>query len=126
MSVPNGGGSPLRHEEECGGSIVFDFMYETGGNDIWTLVSVASYWLQVVTQPPRLPEDTVCLVPRRCFYSIGRGHFPFRLAIPLSGQLLWGSYGTPHNGFLGRAQVLPTVEAIRDLCPQRLQMVELV
>ena len=45
MSVPNGGGSPLRREEECGGSIVLDFMYETGGNDVWTPVLVASYWL---------------------------------------------------------------------------------
>ena len=55
MSVSNGGGSPLRREEECGGSIVFDLMNETGGNEIWTLVLVASYWLKVVTRPPRLP-----------------------------------------------------------------------
>ena len=41
----NGGGSPLRHEEEHGGSIVLDFMYEIGGNDVWTLVSMDSYWL---------------------------------------------------------------------------------
>ena len=45
LSVPNGGGSPLRCEEEHGGSIVLDFMYETGGNDVWTPVSMASYWL---------------------------------------------------------------------------------
>ena len=120
MSVLNGGGSPLRHEEERGGSIVFDFMYETGGNEIWTPVLVASYWLQVVTRPPRLLEDSAWLVPHKCFYSIRRSHCLFRLAIPLSGQLLWGSCGTPHYEFLGRAQVLPIVEAITDLCPQRL------
>ena len=62
------------------------------------------------------------LFPHRCFYSIGRGSFPLHLEIPLSGQLLWGSCGTPHNEFLGRAQVLPIVEAVRDLCPQRLQI----
>ena len=100
---------------------MLDFMCQTGGNEIWTLVSMASYWLQVVTQPPRLLEDSACLVPHRCFYSIERGRCPFCLAIPLSGQLLWGSCGTPHNEFLGRAQVLPTIEAVRDLCPQRLQ-----
>ena len=32
-------------EEDHGGSIVFDFMYETGGNEIWTPFSVASYWM---------------------------------------------------------------------------------
>ena len=41
--VPNGGGSPLRHEEDRGGSIVFSCVYETGGYEIWTLVSMASY-----------------------------------------------------------------------------------
>ena len=35
---PTYGGSPLRHEEECGGSIVLDF-YQIGGNDIWTPVT---------------------------------------------------------------------------------------
>ena len=121
MSVLNGGGSPLRHEEESGGSIVLDFMYETGGNDVWTLVSVAYYWLKVVTRPPRFPEDSAWLVPHRCLYSIGRGCFPFCSVIPLSGQLLWGSCGIPHNEFLGKSQVLPIVELVRDLCPQRLQ-----
>ena len=101
MSVPNGGGSPLRREEDYGGSIVLDLCPKIGGNDVWTLVSVASYWLKVVTRPPRLPEDSACLVPHRCFYSIERGRCSFRLAIPLSGQLLWGSCGTPHNEFLG-------------------------
>ena len=95
-------------------------MYETGGNDVWTLVLVASYWLQVVNRPPRLLEDSAWLVPHRCFYSIGRGRCPFHLAIPLGGQLLWRSHGTHQNEFLGRAQVLPMVEAVRDLCPQRL------
>ena len=99
---------------------MLDFMCETSGNEIWTLVLVASYWLQVVTRPPRLPEDSTWLVPHRCFYSIGRGHFPFRLAIRLSDQLLWHSCGTPHNEFLGKDQVLPIVEAVRDLCPQRM------
>ena len=121
MSVPNGGGSPLRREEERGGSIMFDFMYEAGGYYIWTLVLVVSYWLKVVSWPPRLPEESVWLVPHRCFYLIGRGRCPFHLEIPLSGQLLWASYGTPHNEFMGKAQVLPIVEAVKDLCPQRLQ-----
>ena len=76
----------------------------------------------MVTRPPRIPEDSACIFPHEHFYSIGGDHFLFRLAIPFSGQLLWGSRGTPHNEFLGRAQVLPTVEAVRDLCPQRLQI----
>ena len=42
-SVPNGGGLPLRHEEEHGGSIVFDFMCETSGNEICTPISMDSY-----------------------------------------------------------------------------------
>ena len=42
MSVPNSGGSPLRREEERGGSIVLD-VYQTNGNDFWTPVLVASY-----------------------------------------------------------------------------------
>ena len=62
-SVPNGGGSPLRREEDHGGSIVFAFVYETGGYEIWTPVSMDSYWLKVVSQPPRLPEDSAWLVP---------------------------------------------------------------
>ena len=86
MSVPNSGVLPLKRQEERKGSIVLDFMFETGGNDVWTLVSVVSYWLQVVTWPPRLLEDSTWLVPHRCFYSIGRGHCPFRLAIPLSSS----------------------------------------
>ena len=40
----NGGGSPLRREEEHGGSIVID-VYQTDGNDVWTPVAMASYWL---------------------------------------------------------------------------------
>ena len=76
---------PLRREEERGGSIVLD-VYQTDGNDVWTPVSIASYWLKVVSRTPRLPEDSTWLVPHRCFYSIGRGHFPFRLAIPLSAR----------------------------------------
>ena len=55
------------------------------------------------------------------FYSIGGGRCLFLLAIPLIGQLLWGSHGTPHNEFMGRAQVLPMVKAVKELCPQRLQ-----
>ena len=38
------GGSPLRREEERGGSIVLD-VYQTSGNDVWTPVSMDSYWL---------------------------------------------------------------------------------
>ena len=63
MSVPKGGGSPLRHEEDHGGSIVFAFMYENGGYEIWTPISMASYWLKVVSRPPSLPEDSTWLVP---------------------------------------------------------------
>ena len=63
---------------------MFTFVYETGGYEIWTLVSMASYWLKVVSRPPRLPEDSAWLVPHGCFYSIRRGRFPFCLAIPLS------------------------------------------
>ena len=121
MSVLNGGGSPLRHEEDRGGSIVLDLCLKLGGNDVWTLVSVASYWMKVVFWPPRLPKYSTWIFPHRCFYSIERGRCSFRLAIPLSSQLLSGSYGTPHNEFLGKSQVLPTVEAVRDLCPQILQ-----
>ena len=80
---------------------MFAFVYETGGYETWTLVSMASYWLKVVSQPPRLLEDSAWLVPHGCFYSIERGCFPFCLEIPLNGQLLWGSCGTPHIEFLG-------------------------
>ena len=54
---PNCGGSPLKREEEHGGSIVFDLYVKMvkHGDDFWTPVLMASYWLQVVTQPPRLP-----------------------------------------------------------------------
>ena len=41
---------------------MFSCVNETGGYEIWTLVSVASYWLKVVSQPRRLPEDSACLV----------------------------------------------------------------
>ena len=99
---------------------MFALVYEIGGNDICTPVSMASYWLKVVSQPLRLPEDNAWLVPHGCFYSIERGCCPFRLEIPLSGQLLWSYYGTPHDEFLGKSQVLPIVKVARDLCPQRL------
>ena len=77
----------------------------------------------MVTQPPRLPEDSAWIFPHGHFYSIGGGRFPSCLEIPLSNQLLWGSRGTPHNEFLGIALVLPMVEVVRDLCPQRLHIV---
>ena len=79
----------------------------------------------MVARPPRLPEDSAWIFPHGRFYSIDGGRFLFRLAIPLSGQLLWGSCGTPHNEFLGIAQVLPMVMVVRDLCPQRLHIFEL-
>ena len=100
---------------------MFDFVCEIAGYEIWTPVLVASYWLKVVSRPPRLPEDSAWLVPHRCFYSIERGGFLFRLEIPFCGQLIWGSCGTPHNEFMGKSQVLPIVEAVRDLRPERLQ-----
>ena len=67
---PNYGGSPLRCEEEHGGSIVFDLYVKMVkyGNDFWNLVLMASYWLQVVTRPPRLPKDNAWIFPHRCFY----------------------------------------------------------
>ena len=63
---------------------MFAFVYETGGYEIWTPVSMDSYWLKVVSWPPRLLEDIAWLVPHSWFYSIGRGRCPFLLAIPLS------------------------------------------
>ena len=33
------------------------------GDDFWTPVLIASYWLQVVTQPPRLLGDSAWLFP---------------------------------------------------------------
>ena len=88
---------------------MFACVYETGGYEIWTPISIASCWLKVISRPARFPEDNAWLAPHGSFYLIGRGRFPFRLEIPLSGQLLWGSYGNPHNEFLGKSQVLPTV-----------------
>ena len=38
-------------------------VYQTNGNDVWTPVSMDSYWLQVVTWTPRLPEDSAWLFP---------------------------------------------------------------
>ena len=76
----------------------------------------------MVTQPPSQLEDNAWIFPHGCFYSIGGGRCPFCLEIPLNGQLLWGSRGSPHNEFLGRAQALPMAEAITELCRQRLQM----
>ena len=122
MSVPNGGGSPLRREEEHGGSIVFLCM-----KLVRMMFGPQFQWLPIGCRWSLGHQDcqkiALGFFPHRCLYSIGRGPFPFRLAIPLSGQLRWGFYGTPHNEFLGRAQVVPTFEEVRDLCPQRLQIV---
>ena len=84
---PNCGGSPLRHEEERGGSIMSNLYVKMVkyGDDFWTLVLMDSHWLQVVSRPPRLPEDNAWIFPHECFYSIGGGRCPFHLAIPLSG-----------------------------------------
>ena len=48
---PNCGGSPLRREEEHGGSIVSDLYVKMVkyGDDFWTPFLMASYWIQVVT-----------------------------------------------------------------------------
>ena len=54
---------------------MFALVYETSGYEIWTPVSMASYWLKVVSRPPRLLEDRSWLVPHSCFYSIERGLF---------------------------------------------------
>ena len=40
-----------------------NFECQNGGDDYWTSVSMASYWLQVVTRPPRLPEDNAWFFP---------------------------------------------------------------
>ena len=59
------GGLPLRREEERGGSIMYDLYVKMVkyGDDFWTLVLMASYWIQVVTRPPRLPEDNAWISP---------------------------------------------------------------
>ena len=93
-------------------------MYETSGIDFLDprfngfLLVVGGHSATKTTIRKRLDFSS------QAFYSIGGGRFPFRLAIPLSGQLLWGSRGTPHNEF-------PTVKEVKDLCPQRLQIFEL-
>ena len=40
---------------------MFSLVYETGGYEIWNPVSMASYWMKVVSRPPRLPEDSAGL-----------------------------------------------------------------
>ena len=72
----------------------------------------------MVARAPRLLEDNAWIFPHSIYWLISRDHCPFHLAIPLIGQLLWGSRGTPHNVFQGIAQALPTVKVIRELCPQ--------
>ena len=64
---PNCGGSPLRREEEHGGSIVSNLFVKMVkyGDDFWTPVLMDSYWLQVVTWPPRLLEDNTWIFPHR-------------------------------------------------------------
>ena len=75
---------------------------------------------QAVTQPPRLQRDnTLAFSSQECIQSIGRGRFPFCLAIPLVRLLLWGSGGTPHNEFQGKAQVLPTVAVVETYVPNQ-------
>ena len=74
-------------------------MYQIGENDFLNpsfngfLLVVGGHSATKTTGRQRLDFSS------RAFYSIGGGHCPFRLAIPLSGQLLWGSRGTPHNEF---------------------------
>ena len=95
-------------------------MYQTGGNYFLDpgsnglLLAIGGHSATKTARRQRLAFSS------RAFYSIGGCRCPFRLAIPLSGQLLWGSCGTPHNEFLGRAQVLPMVKEVKDLSPQRL------
>ena len=64
---PYCGGSPLRCEEEHERSIMSDLYVKMVkyGDDFWTPVLMDSYWLQVVTRPPRLPEDSAWLFPHR-------------------------------------------------------------
>ena len=101
-------------------------MYQTGGNDFLDL-GFNGFLLAVGGHSATKTARRQCLdFSSRVFYSIGGGRCSFHLAISLSGQLLWGSHGIPHNEFLGRAQVLPMVKAVRDLCPQILHMFNLV
>ena len=62
---PNYGGSPLKREEEHGQSIMSHLYVKMVkyGDDIWTPILMASYWLQVVTRPPILPRDNAWLFP---------------------------------------------------------------
>ena len=104
---------------------MLDLCIKLVGMIFWTLVSNGFLWAvggNSATKTAR--RQRLAFSSWEC-YLIGGGHCPFRLEIPLGGQLLWGSHGTPHNEFLGKAQVLPMVKEVRDLCPQRLQLFEL-
>ena len=67
----------------------------------WTSVLVASYWLSSGHSATKTSRRQCLDFSSQECYSIGTGRFPFRLEISLSGQLLWGSRGTPHNEFQG-------------------------
>ena len=105
----NGGGLPLRREEECGGSIVLDFMYQTGGNDVWNLVSVASYWLLLTS----VSTQSKGVISRFAWQFLSVANY---FGVPVVHLKM---------RFLGRAQVPPTVKVVRDLCPQILHIFEL-
>ena len=76
-------------------------VYQTDGNNVLGpgfngfLLAVGGHSATKTARRHRLDFSS-----RTC-YSIGGGHFPFHLAIPLSAHILWGSRGTPHNEFLG-------------------------
>ena len=82
-------------------------MYQTGGNDFLDtgfnefLLAVGGHSATKTARRQRLDFSS-----QEC-YSIGGGRCPFRLAIPLSSQLLWGSCGTPHNEFLAKPKYFP-------------------
>ena len=96
---PNCGGSPLRHEEEREGSIVLDLCMKLVEMIFWTPIS-NGFLLATGGHSATKTAKRQCLAfSSWAFYSIRGGRFPFLLAIPLSGQLLWGSHGNPHNDF---------------------------
>ena len=57
---------------------MFTLLYETGGYEIWTLDSMASYWLKVVSRPPRLPVGA---------------HIPYRVTPRLVRKFVSGAMG---------------------------------
>ena len=83
---PNCGGSPLRREQEHEGSIVLDLCMKLVEMIFWTPISMASYWLQVVTRPLRLLEDSAWIFSHgRSTQSVGVvSHFTWQFLLAAS------------------------------------------